>query len=84
MGLGPKVPLSSGCHQCHAHLGKAALPAPRGGSLAGRTPGQTGGQGSNWPDFARGVAVMRYAIAPSPGHLVWTALLIVPEYHPGQ
>ena len=23
-GLGPKVPLPSGPHQCHAHLGKAA------------------------------------------------------------
>ena len=43
VGLGPKVPLLSGCHQHHAHPGKALLPVPRGGSLAGCTPGQTGG-----------------------------------------
>ena len=49
---------------------KPPPPLPRGGSLAGCTPGQTGGQGSHWPDFARGVAAMRYAITPSPGHLV--------------
>ena len=38
VGLGPKVPLPSGPHQCHAHPGKATVPAPRGGSLAGYTP----------------------------------------------
>ena len=27
---------------------------------------------------------MHYAIAPSPGHLVWAALPSVSEYHPGQ
>ena len=27
---------------------------------------------------------MRYATAPSPGHLVWAALPCVSEYHPGQ
>ena len=65
-GLGPKVPLPSGPHQCRAHPGEAPPPAPRGGSLAGCTPGQTGGQGRDWPDFARGVAAMHYTIA----HLV--------------
>ena len=38
VGLGPKVPRPSGPHQCRAHPGKAAPPAPRGGSLAGHTP----------------------------------------------
>ena len=59
-------------------------PVPRGGSLAGRTPGQTGGQGSDWPDFARGVATMHYAIAPSPRRLVRAALPSVSKYCPGQ
>ena len=36
------------------------------------------------PDFARGAATMCYTIAPSPRHLVWAALLSVPEYCPGQ
>ena len=36
------------------------------------------------PDFARGVAIMCYAIAPNPRHLVQAALPSVPEYHPGQ
>ena len=63
---------------------KPPLPAPRGGSLAGCTPGQTGGQRSYWPNFTRGAAAMCYTIAPSPGHLVWAAILGVPKYHPGQ
>ena len=83
MDLGPKVPLPSGPHQCRAHPGEAGLPAPRGGSLAGRIPGQTGGQGSDWPYFARGAAMVCYATAPSPGRLVQAALLSVPEYRPG-
>ena len=64
--------------------GQSPPPAPRGGSLAGRTPGRTGGQRCNWPNFARGVAAMCYAIAPSPGRLVWAALPCVSEHCPGQ
>ena len=41
-------------------------------------------KGSDWPDFARGVATMCYAIAPSPRHLVRAALPSVSEYCPGQ
>ena len=83
VGLGPEVPLPSGPHQCCAHPGKAALPAPRGGSLAGRTPGRTGGQGRYWPDFARGVAELCYAIAPTSGRPVRAALPCMSEYRPG-
>ena len=83
-GLGPKVPLPSGPHQCCAHLGEAAPPVPRGGSLAGCTPGQTGGQRSYWPNFARGAAAMCYTIALSAGHLVWAALLGMPKHCPSQ
>ena len=82
-GLGPKVPLPSGPHQRRAHPGEATPPAPRGGSLAGRTPGRTGGQGRYWPDFARGVAALCYAAAPSPGGPVRAALPSMSEHRPG-
>ena len=83
VGLGSKVPLPSGPHQCRAYPGKAAPPVPRGGSLAGPTPRRTGGQGRYWPDFARGVAALCYAAAPSPGRLIWAALLRMSEHCPG-
>ena len=84
VGLVPKIPSPSGPHQRRAHPGKAPPPVPRGGSLAGCTLGRTGGQGHYWPGFARGVAMMHYTIAPSPGCLVRLALPSMSEHHPGQ
>ena len=82
-GLGPEVPLPSGPYQRCAHPGEASPPVPRGGSLAGCIPGRTGGQGRYWPDFARGVAAMCYAVTPSPGHLVQAALPCMSEHCSG-
>ena len=82
MGLGPKVPLPSGPHQRCAYLSEASPPAPRGGSLAGNTPGRTDGQGHYWPNLARGVAAICYTIAPSPRHLVRKALPCMSEHCP--
>ena len=84
VGLGPKVPLLCGPHQHSAHPGKAAPLVPRGGSLAGCKPGCTGGQRSYWPNFARGVAMMCHAIAPSARRSVQAALLGIPKHCPGQ
>ena len=83
-GLGPEVPLLSGPHQRRTHPSEAAPPAPRGGSLDGRTPGRTGGQGRYWPDFTRGAATLCYTAAPSPGSPVQTALPSLSEHRPGK